>query len=96
MTLHVVSKSPFSCQALHDCLQSLAEGDALLLIEDGVYALQHQALQSLHKTKIYCLSADSQARGLQTSSASDSVEMIDDTRWVQLCTEHNPIVSWFR
>jgi tRNA 2-thiouridine synthesizing protein B len=96
MTLHIVSKSPFSSQALHDCLQSLTEGDALLLLEDGVYALKHQALHDLQEAKVYCLIADSEARGMQASSTLPSVEMINDARWVQLCTEHNPIVSWFR
>ncbi|WP_299587109.1 sulfurtransferase complex subunit TusB [uncultured Microbulbifer sp.] len=96
MTLHIVSKSPFSTQALSDCLESFADGDALLLIEDGVYALQHKALQDLQNTEIFCLAADSEARGLLPSAISCSVEAIDDARWVHLCTEHNPIVSWFR
>lgn len=97
MTLHVVSKSPFSSSALRDCLQCFSEGDVLLLIEDGVYALRHDALQALQNSAIYCLEADAAARGQQELTAIISgVKMIDDSGWVNLCTEHNPIVSWFR
>ncbi|GAA5442583.1 protein TusB [Microbulbifer sp. NBRC 101763] len=97
MTLHLVSKSPFSSSALRDCLQSFAEGDALLLIEDGVYALRHDALQTLQNSAVYCLEADAAARGQRELAAIVSgIKMIDDAGWVKLCTQHNPIVSWFR
>lgn len=89
MTLHIVNRSPYSANALIDCLASFAEGDALLLIEDGVYAL---GTEIAAKT-IYCLEVDAQARGLQIP---ENVEAIDDARWVELCTQHKPIVSWFK
>ncbi len=36
-TLHTVNKSPFATQALLSCLNHAKAGDAVLLIEDGVY-----------------------------------------------------------
>ncbi|MFA0812588.1 sulfurtransferase complex subunit TusB [Microbulbifer epialgicus] len=97
MTLHLVSKSPFSSSALCDCIKCFAEGDVLLLIEDGVYALRHGALQKLQNSAIYCLEADAKARGQQELTAIVSgVTMIDDAGWVKLCTQNTPIVSWFR
>ena len=93
MTLHIVSKSPFSSSALSDCANAVRDGDALLLIEDGVYALNGQMPEKLAAGKLYCLAADASARGL---AVPDSIEAIDDARWVSLCTEHHPIVSWFK
>ncbi|MBB5210306.1 sulfurtransferase complex subunit TusB [Microbulbifer hydrolyticus] len=91
MTLHIVNQSPHTGSALRDCLASFAEGDALLLIEDGVYgAAGHQPLP---ENNVYCLQADADARGITLAA---NVEGIDDLRWVSLCTEHNPVVSWFK
>ncbi len=36
-TLHTVNKSPFSSEALASCLRVVWPGDAILLMEDGVY-----------------------------------------------------------
>lgn len=97
MTLHIVNQSPFSSNALQDCLENFAQGDALLLIEDGVYALQGDFFRAIPGARIYCLQVDTAARAQQaTASAKPNVEVINDVRWVQLCTQHNPIVSWFR
>ncbi|MGL6162099.1 sulfurtransferase complex subunit TusB [Microbulbifer sp.] len=93
MTLHIVSKSPYSSSALTDCIGSFAEGDALLLIEDGVYALSGPASEKIAVSPVYCLEADTDARGL---SIPENIQAIDDARWVSLCTEHNPVVSWFK
>ena len=91
MTLHIVNQSPYSGSALGDCLETFTDGDALLLIEDGAYAAAGQ--QNLPGSNIYCLKADAEARGISIKSP---IEGIDETRWVSLCTEHNPIVSWFK
>ncbi|WKD51415.1 sulfurtransferase complex subunit TusB [Microbulbifer spongiae] len=96
MTLHIVNKSPFSSNALQDCLENFAQGDVLLLIEDGVYALQGDFFQTIPDARVYCLEADTTARAQSAMSTKTNVEVIDDVRWVQLCTKHNPIVSWFR
>ena len=91
MTLHIVNQSPHASSALGDCLEAFAEGDALLLIEDGVYGALTP--RSLPAGNVYCLKADADARGI---TAKPPVKIIDETRWVSLCTEHNPIVSWFK
>ncbi|MCX2779333.1 sulfurtransferase complex subunit TusB [Microbulbifer thermotolerans] len=93
MTLHIVSKSPYGCNALTECLATFAEGDVLLLIEDGVYALTDHKWQAAPAGSVYCLRADAEARGI---AIPEKVEGIDDTRWVELCTRHNPIVSWYK
>ncbi|MEX2963578.1 sulfurtransferase complex subunit TusB [Microbulbifer sp. TYP-18] len=91
MTLHIVSKSPFASNALRDCLSAFADGDTLLLIEDGVYALQGNQWEAVGP--VYCLEADAQARGIPMRPG---VQALDESGWVDLCTRHNPIVSWFQ
>ena len=95
MTLHIVSKSPYSSSALDDCLKACAREDAIFLIEDGVYAAQpDETRQAQFAGKsVYCLQADAEARGV---SAPATITTIDENRWVELCVEHNPIVSWFK
>ena len=36
-TLHTVNKSPFANQSLLSCIAHAKAGDAVLMIEDGVY-----------------------------------------------------------
>ena len=36
--LHIVNKSPFQTSTLDTCLRMALPGNALLLIEDGIYA----------------------------------------------------------
>ncbi|WP_043316095.1 sulfurtransferase complex subunit TusB [Microbulbifer sp. HZ11] len=93
MTLHIVNQSPHAGSALRDCLNAFAEGDALLLIEDGVYAAQEKAPLELPENDVFVLSADAEARGI---AIAPDLTAIDDLRWVTLCVEHTPIVSWFR
>lgn len=93
MTLHIVNKSPYSSTALGDCIATFRDGDALLLIEDGVYALAGHMPEDIAVTPVYCLAADARARGL---TVPEHFHGIDDAEWVSLCTEHNPIVSWFK
>ncbi|QIL89112.1 sulfurtransferase complex subunit TusB [Microbulbifer sp. SH-1] len=92
MTLHIVNQSPYAGSALSDCLNALHPGDAVVLIEDGVYAVNDPRL-SASADNSFCLGADAIARGV---TVPESIETIDEARWVALCTEHNPIVSWFR
>lgn len=91
MALHIVNQSPYRSSALRECLAAMAEGDALLLIEDGVYAATGSEAATM-PVATYCLQADVSARGIE---AEKSIELIDEQRWVALCVEHAPIVSWF-
>nr|WP_010130780.1 sulfurtransferase complex subunit TusB [Microbulbifer agarilyticus] len=93
MTLHIINQSPLGGSALQDCLGSFVEGDALLLIEDAVYAAASPAEHKLPQGQVFALAADAQARGVTLAQA---VTGIDETAWVDLCVAHTPIVSWFR
>ena len=93
MILHTVNKSPYSSPCLTDCIALCSEGDAILLIEDGVYAAQ-DAYSIAAENKVYALQADIEARGLSGKLAAN-VTVIDDSGFVMLATQHEKVVSWY-
>lgn len=87
-TLHIVNKA----DALADCLPLLADGDALLLIEDGVYA----ACPGIGvRAPCHALADDLEARGL-TGRVESTVEILSYDGFVELVEHHRPIVTWSR
>ena len=87
-TLHIVNKA----DALADCLPLLAHGDALLLIEDGVYAA---CTASSMPARCHALADDLEARGL-TRRIDTAVEILTYDGFVDLVELHQPIVTWSR
>ena len=94
MILHIVSKSPFTHDALERCRAALAPDDAILLIEDGVLALATPArfLDAVKAHSVYILLADAQARGLDLPAA---VKGVDYTGFVDLVATFDKSLSWF-
>ncbi len=87
-TLHIVNKA----DALADCLPLLAEGDALLLIEDGVYA----ACSAIRApVPCHAMVDDLEARGL-TGRIESAVDVVTWDGVVDLVERHRPIVTWSR
>lgn len=93
--LHTINKSQAS-NLLARCLEVLNTGDAILFIEDGVY--QTTSLENLQgieeSVKLYGLREDMLARATLTKTI-DRVEAIDTIRFVELCCEHDKVLSWF-
>ena len=87
-TLHIVNKAA----ALDDCLALMTDDDALLLIEDGVYAARHspQAPGTLH-----ALDSDLQARGL-VNRIDAAFHVVSHDGFVSLVEQYQPIVTWSR
>lgn len=98
MLLHTLNKSPYQHQALKSCAEFCTTDDALILIEDGVYAIHHPDLALIVKsgTQVFALEADVKARGLTTLSttASDQCELVSYDRFVALCVEYPKQKSW--
>lgn len=95
--LHTVNKTAETSQALEDCLRLAAPGDALLLLEDGVYAATSGDLPRRCGElglKLYALAVDVEARGLGQHLA-EGVAIVDETGFVQLCCEADDVSSWF-
>lgn len=95
MILHTVNKSPLRYGSLASCLQFVAEGDALLLLEDGVYAAMRGADCGLASRSgpVYAIAADVAARGL-AGRLREGVEMIDYRGFVNLCTRYEVVKNW--
>lgn len=84
--LHLVNKAA----AFEDCLALMAPGDALLLIEDGVYAARRPAALP---DACYALDSDLEARGL-LGRIDSRFQAISYDGFVGLVEKHQPIVTW--
>ncbi|HEX7034615.1 MAG TPA: sulfurtransferase complex subunit TusB [Pseudomonadales bacterium] len=84
--LHLVNRAA----ALDACLAAARDEDAVLLLEDGVYA----AVAALAPARpLHALEPDVRARGLSARLA-DHVTVVDDAAFVRLVEQHQPVVSW--
>lgn len=84
--LHLVNHA----EALGDCLAVAAAEDAVLLLEDGVYA----GVAALAPDRpVHALAPDVVARGLG-DRLGGQVTVIDDAGFVSLVEAHQPIVTW--
>jgi len=97
--LHTVNKSPYEKGTLESCLNHVGEGDTVLLIEDGVYAVikggrAANALAAMKGVKIAALSADLKARGIDADKMIDGVDVIDYAGFVDLVTGTDKTQSW--
>ena len=97
--LHTVNKSPFENRTLETCLRFALQGSAVLLIEDGVYAVAQgsavsgQVQEAMKNVSIYALKPDVEARGIQ-NRVMDGVRLVDYGGFVDLVAEHDAVQSW--
>ncbi|GLO62120.1 sulfurtransferase TusB [Vibrio sp. MACH09] len=91
--LHIVKQH----RHLSDVLMYLYQGDAILLLEDAVYAAlpTHKAhsLMAKAKCKQFVLAEDANARGLMLSNDS-KIMVIDFAGFVELTVEHSQSLTW--
>jgi len=96
--LHIVNKSPQERNALDSCLR-VAQGGALLLIEDAVYAAtrgneaESKLRDVLSRIKVYALAPDLEARGMQ-ERIMEGVTTVDYGGFVDLVAEYKSCQSW--
>ena len=99
-TLHTVNKSPFSAGSLASCLNHCKDGDAVLMIEDGVYGgLAGTSVAALVQQKtgsvaIYVLGQDAEARGLAADRLLQGVSGVDYDGFVDLVADHDRTQAW--
>lgn len=93
--LHIVNKSHRQTTSLQSCLRLARPGDALLLIEDGIYAATDAAAigEATKTLKVYVLQPDAAARGV-AGRLVDGVSSVDYGGFVDLVVEHPNNQSW--
>jgi tRNA 2-thiouridine synthesizing protein B len=97
--LHTVNKSPFERNSLDSCLNHAKEGSAVLLFEDGIYAVVKGSafssrIQGASGISFYVLGPDLQARGISDDHVIESVTVVDYGGFVDLVTRHDNVQSW--
>lgn len=98
--LHLVNRSPYESSALACCLMRAGEGDAVLLIEAGVYAalagsaFAPRLREASGKLAVYALDADLAARGIAAAEVVEGVALVDYEGFVELSLSHSPALSW--
>ena len=98
--LHIVNKSPFDRNALDTCLRLAKADSAIVLIEDGIYAVQKNTAiaekmqQALARHQVYALKPDLDARGISSESAIDGISLLDYDGFVALTTDYDKLQSW--
>ncbi len=98
--LHTVNKSPFEKAAFESCLKHTGPGDAVLLIEDGVYAavkgtaVADRIAGGNGAVSLYALGPDLAARGITESAVIETVKVVDYGGFVDLITEYDVSQAW--
>ncbi len=98
--LHTVNKSPYSSDSLKVCQGYMQSGDAVLLIEDGVYgAMAGGSSEAMVKeiaanAKVYALAPDLKARGIVSEKLIDGIEVVGFDGFVSLAAEHDKVQNW--
>lgn len=100
--LNIVNKSPLDRPSLQSCLRLMGaapQGDALLLIEDAVYAATrgHAAADAIAalagRCPVYALRPDLEARGV-ADRVLEGVTPVDYAGFVELVATHPNNQSW--
>jgi len=97
--LHTVNKSPFERNSLESCLRMAKSGNAILLIEDGVYGdlkgsvMTDQIAAAMKNVDIYALKPDVDARGI-SEKVMDGVKLVGYDGFVDLASEYKSVQSW--
>ena len=84
--LHIVNGDA----ALERCRDIASQDDAVMLIEDGVYAAMRSHSLPL-STPIYALDSDLDSRGVVSVT---QVKIVSVEEFVDLTVSYQPIISW--
>ena len=96
--LHIIQQSPQQTSSLKNCLQRIGDQDAVILIEDAVYALLYQQdahWQSLSSDiMIFALQEDILARGLDGLTLRPH-QSVNYNGFVDLSVKYDKSQTWF-
>ncbi len=89
MILHSINKTA----ALEQCARVLKPGDAVVLLEDGVYLLLTPKTFADAGVSWFAIAADVALRGLQ-NQVPEGVRLIDYRQFVELTVEAEKTCNW--
>jgi tRNA 2-thiouridine synthesizing protein B len=95
--LHLVNKSPYERNSLDTCVAYCRDDDAVLLLEDGVYAAVKAgaAASKLAGVKdVSVLGADLAARGISEDKLLEGIKVVDYGDFVDLVEAKDKVQSW--
>ena len=94
--LHIVNKSPYEKNSLDTAVGYVMDGDALLLIEDAVYAAMKSgsAATKLDGLDVSVMGSDLAARGIAEDKLIDGINVVDYTGFVDLVEAKDSSQSW--
>jgi len=98
--LHLVSRSPHESSSLAQCLERVAEGDAVLLLAGAVYAALKDSVfaprlqAALARVEVCALAPDLAARGVAAEEVLAGLVLVDYEGFVALSLRHAPALSW--
>ena len=99
-TLHTVNKSPYDRTSLSSCLDHVAEGDSVLMMEDAVVGARRGGrFVEVLKTKrpsctIYVLGPDLAARGMKAEDLAEGISLVDYGGFVDLAVANARVCAW--
>jgi len=98
--LHTVNKSPLERNTLESAITHAVKGNALLMIEDGVYGAMQGTQKSgmvsdaMGDISFYVMGPDLKARGIDEARIIDGIKIVDYSGFVTLVAEHDVTQSW--
>ncbi len=98
--LHTVNKSPFERNSLDSCLGHAQPGDAILLLEDAVFAAMAGAAtagkiaDAAKSFRLHVLGPDLKARGFDPAKVVAGVTVVDYGGFVDLAAGNRAINAW--
>lgn len=90
-TLHILNKAPAHSRTRR-CLAQLQNGDSLVLLENGAYAMSLVA-GAATGCELFALQADVDARGL-SQQRPDTMQLVDYPGLVALTVSHDRVINW--
>jgi tRNA 2-thiouridine synthesizing protein B len=98
-TLHTVNKSPYERIAAASAFNHLRDGDAVLLIEDGVLGARRggafaRRIGEAQGVSVYALGPDLEARGLKSDQIAEGVRIVGYDGFVDLAATHDRVCAW--
>lgn len=95
MQLHIINQSPYQKSAFSQAIKVAAAQDAILLVDDGVYALTGDYLQQIkqHPAQWLAINEHLALRGLKPEPGA--AKLIDFDAFVSLSMKAQHCLSWY-